>query len=211
MSNDNDISFHINEVLSSRVNNSFRSGEFFKEITPTTAKLINFWFDKENTLERSVNFYDEQKQIILNIIYLGEIENIDDFENFYKKIDVDVFQSFCYASLRREHKKLLKKFPDLRGFLEERSAEIACGNFQNFFYEKKSYKKLKDKLLSGIYYDCLYNTPFLPEPTTGKSWIFIAISLVQQINSTEDYENLNLYRCSLLNADAFASLIEEKK
>ena len=42
--------------------------DIFDLVTPTTAELLHWWFGEEASATRRLNFYDSQRQAILNIL-----------------------------------------------------------------------------------------------------------------------------------------------
>lgn len=60
-------------TLSEQVNYAWKSGELIKQVTPTTADLLHYWFDDTFCQNRILNFHVGQKQAILNAIYVHEV------------------------------------------------------------------------------------------------------------------------------------------
>lgn len=197
-----DIPLHLNKILTSVVNESLASGEFLDRVNPVTAKLINFWFDEEFTSHRPINFYDNQKQAILNAIYLSEILSINgDFMAFYDEFDGEILQSLCYESMQERYEIISKEYP-MYGYLEEKNAEIACGNFQNFLTEQKEYEDFKEACFSYDDYcescDCLFYEPHLPA-STNRSWTMIAFYVVKLLNVGIDGGAVDSYKYWIIN------------
>lgn len=73
-------------MLSKQANTAWASGAFLEQVTPTTRRLLEFWFAPEQEVERSVNFHGGQRQAILNVIYLTEIVKAGNVGEAYEKV-----------------------------------------------------------------------------------------------------------------------------
>jgi len=90
--------------VSARVNQAWESGEFLEQVTPTTRKLLKYWFSEEFTsLRPSLNFHEGQKQAILNCIYLQEVLNMKTLKEIYDLVSPDLLlESGMMSELAKE-------------------------------------------------------------------------------------------------------------
>ena len=58
--------------------------DIFELVTPTTAELLHWWFGEEACATRRLNFYDGQRQAILNTIVAHEVLNATDLKSLYQ-------------------------------------------------------------------------------------------------------------------------------
>ena len=86
-----DFSLHFAKDVTSKTNHSWESGEMLDAVTPTTKKLLRYWFSEEFTsLRPSLNFHEGQRQAILNTIYLHEVLGVKTLKETYEKISPDL-------------------------------------------------------------------------------------------------------------------------
>ena len=50
------------------------SGIFVNEVSPVTAELLRYWFQRDYCALRSANFHEGQRDAILAIVYAHEID-----------------------------------------------------------------------------------------------------------------------------------------
>jgi len=74
------------KALSEQANEAWASGAFLDEVTPTTNRLLQFWFAGEQEAERQINFHAGQRQAILNIIYLSEVLKAGNVREAYERV-----------------------------------------------------------------------------------------------------------------------------
>src|SRR5438876_5410250 len=75
------------KTLSEQANEAWASGAFVDQVTPTTNRLLQFWFAPEQEAERLINFHAGQRQAILNVIYLSEVLKAANVREAYEKVD----------------------------------------------------------------------------------------------------------------------------
>jgi type III restriction enzyme len=80
-------------TLTKSANDAWESGAYLEQVTPTTARLLRFWFSPAQESEREVNFHDGQRQAILNVIYLHEIVKAESPRDAYAKVAADLLTS----------------------------------------------------------------------------------------------------------------------
>ncbi|MEO8382589.1 MAG: DEAD/DEAH box helicase family protein [Acidobacteriota bacterium] len=80
-------------TLTKQANEAWAEGTYVEQVTPTTARLLRFWFSPEQETEREVNFHAGQRQAILNVIYLHEIAKAESPRDAYAKIAADLLAS----------------------------------------------------------------------------------------------------------------------
>ena len=76
--------------VTNQANKVWESGEFLQKVTPTTAKLLSFWFDDKYVDNRDGNFHEGQRQSILNTIYIHEILKSPNIKEAYLYIAPDI-------------------------------------------------------------------------------------------------------------------------
>lgn len=61
-------------------------GLFATEVTPVTAELLRYWFQRDYSALRQVNFHRGQRDAILAIIYAHEILGVESLEELYTRV-----------------------------------------------------------------------------------------------------------------------------
>lgn len=97
----NNISIELAHRLSDVVNQSWQSGEMLQKVTPTTADLLKYWFADDFCSLRTRNFHEGQRQAILNIVYLHEVENAHRVMDYYSNIAPDLMGTVDLAQLSK--------------------------------------------------------------------------------------------------------------
>lgn len=78
------ISLEFARILSEKVNELWKSGEFMQKVSDTSAHLLEFWFNENEA--RNLNFHSGQRQAILNTIYCHEILKAKSMDEIYDEI-----------------------------------------------------------------------------------------------------------------------------
>ena len=81
------VSLYIAQAISNKVRVLWGNQSFLDEVTPTTKKLLVFWFDESFQKSRDINFHRGQKEAILNTIYLHEVLQIDSVKDIYSAFE----------------------------------------------------------------------------------------------------------------------------
>ncbi|MFH1769208.1 MAG: DEAD/DEAH box helicase family protein [Parcubacteria group bacterium] len=96
-----DIPLKLARTLTSKVNESWESGELFAKATPITRDLLTYWFTEPHTEVRSVNFNEGQRQAILNTIYLHEVIGTQAVKNIYENIEFELLSEIDMAEFKK--------------------------------------------------------------------------------------------------------------
>ncbi|NCU31456.1 MAG: restriction endonuclease subunit R, partial [Candidatus Moranbacteria bacterium] len=76
--------------VSTKANDTWLSGEYLEQVTPTTKHLLLYWFGDQYCENRRLNFHEGQRQAILNIIYLHEVLKTKNIFEAYEQIAPDL-------------------------------------------------------------------------------------------------------------------------
>jgi type III restriction enzyme len=183
-----DISLHLSKILTKKVNESFASGKLLENVSPTTQKLLSFWFDDDFCNNREVNFHTGQKQAILNIIYLHEVLQINSIKDAYAKFDYEILQSFLESNIDNalDRKKIDKK--DYESETELLKLNLANKNFADFADEIEIYDNFKANVITQNKHNFIKYALKLAT-ATGKTWVMNAIIIWQYLNKKVDPQN----------------------
>ena len=96
-----DIPLRLARTLTSRVNESWASGELIAKVTPITRDLLTFWFMEPHTDTRYTNFHEGQRQAILNTIYLHEILGVKAVKDIYENIEFELLSDIDMSELKK--------------------------------------------------------------------------------------------------------------
>ena len=99
--NSSNISLELAHRLTDVVNAAWESGEMQEKVTPTTASLLNYWFGEGFCNERARNFHEDQRQAILNIIYLHEVMGESSVMDAYQNIIPELMDRADLAQLAK--------------------------------------------------------------------------------------------------------------
>ncbi len=88
-------------TLTSKVNESWASGEMMAKATPITRDLLTFWFTEPHTETRYANFHIGQKQAILNTIFLHEILGVKAVKDIYENIEFELLSEIDMTEFRK--------------------------------------------------------------------------------------------------------------
>ena len=89
------------------------AGMFVEDVSPVTAELLRYWFQRDFCALREVNFHDGQRDAILAIVYAHEILGISTLADLYRDIapgamlDGDILGEV--GNLRNAHPKYAAK------------------------------------------------------------------------------------------------------
>ena len=92
------VSLYIAHAISNRVKALWDKQSFLEKVTPTTKKLLVFWFDESFQNSREINFHRGQKEAILNTIYLHEILKIDNVKDIYDEFEKEAKSKLFFIS-----------------------------------------------------------------------------------------------------------------
>lgn len=96
-----DVPLRLARTLTSRVNESWASGEMMAKVTPVTRDLLTFWFTEPHTDTRYTNFHEGQQQAILNTIYLHEILGVKAVKDIYENIEFELLSEIDMAEFKK--------------------------------------------------------------------------------------------------------------
>lgn len=96
-----DIPLRLARTLTSKVNESWASGEMITRVTPITRDLLTFWFTEPHIDTRYTNFHEGQRQAILNTIYLHEILGVKAVKDIYENIEFELLSEINMAEFKK--------------------------------------------------------------------------------------------------------------
>jgi type III restriction enzyme len=96
-----DIPLRLARTLTSKVNESWASGEMMAKVTPVTRDLLTFWFTEPHIETRYANFHEGQRQAILNTIYLHEILGVKAVKDIYENIEFELLSEIDMAEFKK--------------------------------------------------------------------------------------------------------------
>src|SRR3989344_246846 len=96
-----DIPLHLARSITSKVNESWTSGEMMAKVTPVTRDLLTFWFTEPHTDTRYTNFHEGQRQAVLNTIYLHEILGVKAVKDIYENIEFELLSEIDMAEFKK--------------------------------------------------------------------------------------------------------------
>src|SRR3989338_4627310 len=96
-----DIPLRLARTLTSKVNESWASGEMMAKVSPVTRDLLTFWFTEPHTDTRYANFHEGQRQAILNTIYLHEILGVKAVKDIYENIEFELLSDIDMSELKK--------------------------------------------------------------------------------------------------------------
>lgn len=94
--------------LSDIVNEAWGSGRMQEQVTPLTAELLRYWFDPDICGLRHLNFHAGQRQAILNVIYLHEVEKEEIVGKAIYKVAPDLLMDFDLQKMAQPKYKFPK-------------------------------------------------------------------------------------------------------
>jgi len=103
-----DIPLKLAKTITTRVNESWESGEMLSRVSLVTADLLKFWFKEPHTETRRFNFHLGQKQAILNTIYLHEVLGTKTVKDVYENIEFELLAEIDSVELRKEKYEIPK-------------------------------------------------------------------------------------------------------
>ncbi|HUP60749.1 MAG TPA: DEAD/DEAH box helicase family protein [Thermoanaerobaculia bacterium] len=77
-------------IVTDHAHAAWADGTIVDAVTPTTARLLRYWFDPVEEGERQTNFHVGQRQAILNVIYLHEVVKVGSPADAYAKVAPDL-------------------------------------------------------------------------------------------------------------------------
>ena len=164
----NDIALELTEKLNDIVNESWGNGNFIRSVGAVTADLLQWWFDDDFCVERSINFHEGQKQAILNLVYCHEVLGVNSVVDLYKKIFGKVEDGLM--------EDLLKKVRDKSGI---------------------TYESLKRDLENGTVSDTVKEEIVIPKRPIGDKIIqaerFILSALLNKRSYATDFDASEVY------------------
>jgi len=96
-----EVPLRLAKSISSKVNESWESGEIMSKVSLVTQDLLKFWFIEPHTQTRDINFHIGQKQAILNTIYLHEIIGIKNVKDIYENINFELLAEIDAVELKK--------------------------------------------------------------------------------------------------------------
>src|SRR3989344_7979925 len=96
-----DIPLRLARTITSKVNESWASGEMMTKVTPVTRDSLAFWFTEPHIDTRYTNFHEGQRQAILNTIYLHEILGVKAVKDIYENIEFELLSEINMAELKK--------------------------------------------------------------------------------------------------------------
>lgn len=155
------VSLYIAQAISTKVQALWDEQSFLDKVTPTTKKLLVFWFDESFQQSRNINFHKGQKEAILNTIYLHEILKIENVKDIYNE-----FEKEAKAIAKSEISKIIGKDNEIKD--KEKAKESSYKSTLELFAKVKDNQLTKEK----------YNfTKYAMKMATGtgKTWVMNAL------------------------------------
>src|SRR4051812_13755564 len=63
-----------------------RPADLLEHVTPITAELLRYWFERDYCDGRELNFHEGQRQAIVNIIYAHEVVGPRRLQDLYEAV-----------------------------------------------------------------------------------------------------------------------------
>ncbi len=178
------VSLYIAQAISNKVRVLWGKQSFLDEVTPTTKRLLVFWFDESFQKSRKINFHRGQREAILNTIYLHEVLKIDSVKDIYS-----AFEEEAKDIALTEITEIINKNSEIKD--KQTAIENSYKNTLELFVnvkenqlskEKYSFTKYAMKMATG----------------TGKTWVMNALILWQYLNVIAEKKSSGRYSKNFL-------------